>query len=581
MASITSWSRIEPAPGDISTGLAARIADPLWLLARQWQVGEFQGEDGGTPIVARWRGDVTAPSRLHLGPIAPDTQLVAPRFDADAVPLETLIERQPVGLPAAATPGPDGLRLGVETGLHFLRLLRAQATAQDYGPAFTRAFAVRALTPDATAHLDPESAGYLQLVAGRALDGRRLRAAWTGNTVPSIGMPIAPGDLAEVRAAGAAWRAWVDDLFSHPDAGDEPTWQRERMEHACSIAFRASPDPFEEWTLTAGRYDGGDLDWYSFDRNGDVNVGTTAAEVGEVVTQTVVPAPVTLRGMPAPRFWELEDAMLDLGALTPGGTDITQLLMIESITGFGNDWYVIGVDLPVGSLTRTRSLVVTDTFGTATLLRPNGHQATTGSSAWQMFQLAMPVEQGSDGVAMTNALFMPPSLVQPLEGPPIEEVLLLRDEQANLAWAVERRLESPLQQAVDAAGDALDASDPVPPADVSRYRLASDVPPHWIPLLPVRLDPDRPDIRLARGAVLDPDASGGSRVVVSTATLLGEPTEPLLIPEEEVPREGVVVRRHFQAARDADGRLFVWLAHRASVGRGEGSSGLRFDTLVD
>ncbi len=66
----------------------------------------------------------------------------------------------------------------------------------------------------------------------------------------------------------------------------------------------------------------------------------------------------------------------------------------------------------------------------------------------------------------------------------------------------------------------------------------------------------------------------------SSAALLGDPDEPLLIPEEEVPREGAVVRRSFQAARDADGRLHVWLTHRKSVGRGEGSSGLRFDTLA-
>ena len=60
----------------------------------------------------------------------------------------------------------------------------------------------------------------------------------------------------------------------------------------------------------------------------------------------MLPAPVTLRGMPAPRFWEMEDALLDLGALQPGGTDLTQLLMIDTVTGYGNDWYVIGLDLP-------------------------------------------------------------------------------------------------------------------------------------------------------------------------------------------------------------------------------------------
>jgi hypothetical protein len=303
--------------------------------------------------------------------------------------------------------------------------------------------------------------------------------------------------------------------------------------------------------------------------------------MGEMICRTSLPAPVTLRGMPAPRFWEMEDALLDLGALQPGGTDLPQLLMIDTVSGYGNDWYVIGLDLPTGSLVMTRSLVVVDTFGAQTLLRPNGHQATTSSSGWSMFQQAMPVDEGMDGVAMTNAFFLAGALAQPLEGPPIEEVLLLRDELANVAWAVERRLTNPLEQAIDAAGDALGPEHETAagdsPRDVPRYRLATAVPPHWIPLLPVRPDPDQPDVRLARAAVLDVD--GGRRIVRSVAALLGDPDEPMLIPEEEVPREGVVVRRSFQAARDADGLLYVWLTHRKTVGRGEGSSGLRFDTL--
>jgi len=52
-----------------------------------------------------------------------------------------------------------------------------------------------------------------------------------------------------------------------------------------------------------------------------------------------------------------------------------------------------------------------------------------------------------------------------------------------------------------------------------------------------------------------------------------------LIREEEVPREGLIVRRSYQAARWYDGRLFVWAGNRASVGKGEASSGLAFDSL--
>src|SRR5262249_45096227 len=188
----------------VAAGLAARAADPLWLPARQWQVGEFQAEDGGTPIVARWRGHVVAPTRYHLGPIPADTQVQAPRFAASDVPLEVFVERQPFGLPVTDTPTADGLRLGVETGQHFLPLpvRRPSAhppTTDDRGGR-PRACAVQPLPDEAAAPLDAASRGYLRLVAGRALDGRRLRAAIAKlrrNAVPEIGMPIASLDAAE------------------------------------------------------------------------------------------------------------------------------------------------------------------------------------------------------------------------------------------------------------------------------------------------------------------------------------------------------------------------------------------------
>ena len=57
MASITTFFRLEPDPlrPDVTVGATAPLHDPLWLLARQWQTGEFAAQDGGTPVVARWR----------------------------------------------------------------------------------------------------------------------------------------------------------------------------------------------------------------------------------------------------------------------------------------------------------------------------------------------------------------------------------------------------------------------------------------------------------------------------------------------------------------------------------------------
>ena len=119
------WTRLEGMGRSdaLTPGLEARVADPLWMLARQWQVGEFTGHDGGSPIVARWRGVAAAPTRFVAGPVPPNTAIEGPRFDPDGAPLESIIERVTAPLPSTAST-PAGLRLAVATGRHFLALLK-------------------------------------------------------------------------------------------------------------------------------------------------------------------------------------------------------------------------------------------------------------------------------------------------------------------------------------------------------------------------------------------------------------------------------------------------------------------------
>src|SRR5262245_35726842 len=97
MPSITTWTRLEPqtGPADLADGYAARVYDPLWMLGRQWQLGEFQAQDAGTPVVARWRARIKPLTHFQAGLIPWNTTLTAPAFDPDAVPLQTLVERQP------------------------------------------------------------------------------------------------------------------------------------------------------------------------------------------------------------------------------------------------------------------------------------------------------------------------------------------------------------------------------------------------------------------------------------------------------------------------------------------------------
>jgi hypothetical protein len=585
MPSITTWTRLEPRSrrDDVAEGVAARVHDPLWLLARQWQMAEFQGEDGGTPVVARWRARVAPLSRCHLGAIAPNTRVQAPAFDPGSLPLETMVERQPLPPMAAAAPGASGLRRGVDAGQHFLRLLALQAVGARYGDAFIGAYAVPALDEAERRGLDAETLAFADLVAGRALDGRRLRAALDAGGFGALdpALRIRAADRAEVEKACQAWTAWCDTLFSTP-APAQDAWQRDRMEYAFSVAARVSDDAFGERTLSAAEYFEGRLDWHAFDLNAEVTLGAGTDAPGARVARSVIPVPVSYRGMPAARFWEFEDARIDVGLMQVGPTDLPHLLLIEYASVYGNDWFVIPIDLPVGSLSEAGSLVVTDTFGGRTLLRPHGDPALP-RAPWSLFQLS-PAAGGAAprGQPVANLFFLPPSVAQTVEGATLEELLLLRDEMANMAWAIERRIESPLEAALERASDEIEtaaptgAADGMPPA----YRLASVTPPHWVPLLPVRVDEATGEVRLARAATLAPD--GSRRIVRAEGRLLVDPVAPgapLLIREEEVPREGARVRRCYQSARWLDGRLIVWAGHRKNVGRGEGSSGLAFDSI--
>ena len=81
-----------------------------------------------------------------------------------------------------------------------------------------------------------------------------------------------------------------------------------------------------------------------------------------------------------------------------------------------------------------------------------------------------------------------------MESRPIEEVLFLRDEMANLAWAVERLVESPAERPLNRFEAYLEKKrrreQERPPqlrsAETLRYRLSTEVPDYWIPLMPVR-----------------------------------------------------------------------------------------------
>jgi hypothetical protein len=573
--------RLEPRVrnADMSAGLQARIYDPFWLLARQWQSGEFQAEDNGSPASARWRGEVSRISRYYAGAV--NGVVEGQRFDGDTMPLETLVEREQV------RPGPtqlEKLRFAAEAGHQFLRMLEQQTTSKSYRDAFKAKYPFPPLRPEERSALDADTLSFLELVMPRVPDGRKLYAALSIALRPPGGargaLPtdpaIAPADVAEVTLASIWWLRWYETLISEPD-GTNAAWSAERMEYTFSVGARMSSG---EKVLTAQEYYSGHSDWHDFNLNSGASLRGEFDPPGTVEIQTVIPAPVRYRGMPAARFWEFEDAQVDFGAIKAGPEDLARMLLVEFALTYGNDWFVAPIELPVGSLSKTSSLVVTNTFGEQFLVRPSA-EAGAQFASWRMFELTQTASRtGADAIADASLFLLPPALVKTIESRPIEEVLFLRDEMANMAWGVERIIEStserPLNRFEQQRYVVADASEQT--SDMLVYRLATEVPDYWIPLLPVQ---SPAGLRLRRGRMLKAD---GTQAVIAARGRILVPDasngDGLSIFEEEIPREGIRVTRNYQLTRWQDGSTHLWIGRRKIVGRGEGSSGLKFDTAT-
>ena len=428
-ASITTWNRLEPLPkqDDLGPGLRAEIADPLWALARQHQFGEMRGEDAGSPIEAQVRATTGRLTRYHAGPTGSRPADGAVDIDP-TVPLETVVEREPVW----GVPGDGHLR--VRAGLHFLRLLTAHG-ATNRRAEFVTEFGIRAETLLGD---DPSTTRLRRTSVGRVPDGLVLRSAFMAGTDASgvvTALPAAPdvgSDADKVKTAATAFLAWMAAFVIEPGSGED-AWVSQHLEHEFAVQAEL---PRTRVTLRADEYAGGRLDWYDFTVDPAVSLGDGGGQT-RTLTRTLLPTPATYGGMPADRWWAFEDAAVRFGGLASGRTDLARLLLGEFALTYSNDWFVIPVDLPVGSVTRIDTFAVTDTFGVSTKVAP------VADPGWSMFRLS-----GSSGDDASITM-LPPTLLETQESPPLEDVLFTRDEMANIVWGIERSVAGDGGRSVD------------------------------------------------------------------------------------------------------------------------------------
>jgi hypothetical protein len=529
----------------------ARVHDPLWLLGRQWQLAEFRGKDAGTSAIVQVAGNTTAMNAWRGA-----QQTLWSAFDPAVNPLDSLVEPEDESAP--------DYRERIEAGAHFLRLLAAAGLGR-YAQAFVTSHAFDpSVFADRAFIADP----VLGAVARRTPDGLALEPTAAALAAgQSSRVTIDPGDVGAVVAAATAWLAWYgNEIAASPGSGTAVTWQENRLEYGFALSSPAAGGT----VLTADAYLGDGLDWFDFDIDPAATAGPNAAPVS--IARRAVPTPVRYGGMPLPRFWAMEDARCDFGSTDAAANDIGRLLLVEFVTVYGNDWYVLPMKLAAGTLTILDSVVVSDVFGRNLLVE----RAGVNEPQWNLFSLdtkgaAHPAQDG---------LFLPPTAGYIAESDAVESVLFLRDEVADLAWAVEGRVEDGLEGIVDRRA-AWVGSRTVKPGDPARpsYRVETIVPDYWIPFAPEQLA-DQQSIHL-RLVPMEVDDGGTPRTVEPQGNLLATngAAGRLWLFDEEVPREGTAVDRVHRYARWLGGRSATWTARRRQTGRGEGSSGLRFDVL--
>jgi hypothetical protein len=589
---IVVWSHLEPLPynEDLTAGLQAQIADPLWMMARQWQFAEFQGEDAGTPIWSRLDGDVGRLSRYQPGGAKTDTDSVD--YQHSQVPLEVLVEQETIRSQHPL--------LAAQAGEHLLRLLAAGGitTAR---PVLREAFPLD-ITDDEiwSPEADAKARVWQRLFARRAIDGFALAKALRDHAAGDDPLNSLPNSLQELENLGAAgvlsavndWLSWYGQLVTEPDPAINEAWQPERQEYRFRLSARLGD---QEVVVAADEYSDGQLDWYSFDVASDATLGQPA-ELGDekdrFKPRTLLPTPVRYPGMPADRYWEFEDAAVNLGYLDAGPTDLARMVLAEYGLVFSNDWFLIPVEMPVGSLFRVKSLQVRDTFGVTSAVGP---ARNFRGSRWTLFSLS-----GAEDLpaGLRDLFFLPPTLSYRLEGEPLEEVAFVRDEMANMAWAIERTVQGasglPLDRQMELSSAGVHQR--VDTAEITAdliYRLMTPVADHWLPLVPVSLDAQDPaselSARLELRTLLRTLPDGGQEAAQPRGILVqndlapaveDEFTPPLRLYDEEVRREGATVTRTFQYTRWLDGHSYLWVGRRKRASRPYSASGLRFDISV-
>ncbi|MCB0252371.1 MAG: hypothetical protein KDI55_01440 [Anaerolineae bacterium] len=343
-------------------------------------------------------------------------------------------------------------------------------------------------------------------------------------------------------------------------------------ELAYQATFQAGP-----LELPLPRHDGGHIDWYSVDAaSGPVVPGTGQAD------HQVIPSRMHYPGAPHPRWWQIENARVDIGGFPPDRAHFATMLLIDLIASHSDDWFTFPVTTANGNLVQLREVVIKDSFDDTWIVTP--------PTGWSLFALSGAQDAGLDSAT----LLLWPTVTSPLVGTVHEEVVLGVDEDANMLWAVEMRLngkdlptaESSLTGPDDGqtpGGTGVDGSARL----AYRYNPAYGLRPYWHPYTIDNVNGNR---RFVQGRLADLRTSPAELMPEAQAVLLRDGANYTADPAQQtapvhqiepatVPDQGLRLQRRWMLVRQTDGRPRLWMQRQRLPLLSPPVSGLRFDVL--